>query len=69
MQEPLQLEDRLPFRIFLEDRGKYDPVEVMGRVSYLVEFDDEEYRLGVEFIEPTEEAALRIQEYIDRICR
>ncbi len=69
MPEPLELEERLPFRIFLEDRGKYDPVEVLGRVSYLVEFDDEEYRLGVEFIEPTEEAALRIQEYIDRNSR
>ena len=41
----------------------------MGRVSYLVEFDDEEYRLGVEFIEPSGEAALRIQEYIDRNSR
>lgn len=69
MTEPLQLEERLLFRIFLEDRGKYDPVEVMGRVSYLVEFDDEEYRLGVEFIEPSGEAALRIQEYIDRNSR
>jgi c-di-GMP-binding flagellar brake protein YcgR len=69
MPEPLELEERLPFRIFLEDRGKYNPVEVTGRVSYLVEFDDEEYRLGIEFLEPSEEAALRIQEYIDRNCR
>ena len=69
MPEPLELEERLPFRIFLEDRGKYDPVEVVGRVSYLVEFDDEEFRLGVEFVEPTDEAARRIQDYIDRNSR
>ncbi|MCA9780530.1 MAG: PilZ domain-containing protein [Candidatus Eremiobacteraeota bacterium] len=69
MPEPLELEECLPFRIFLEDRGKYEPVEVVGRVSYLVEFDDDEFRLGVEFVEPTDEAARRIQDYIDRNSR
>ncbi|MFA7481263.1 MAG: PilZ domain-containing protein [Vulcanimicrobiota bacterium] len=69
MAELPQSDQTFQFRIYLEDRDKFDPVEVSGRVTYLVEIEEEPCRVGIQFIDPDPEAVQRIQKFIDSRAR
>ena len=66
MRDPLPMDEVFPFRIYLEDEGKYSFVELNGEIVYAEELDEGLHRLGVKFRDPDPSILVRIQAYMDR---
>jgi c-di-GMP-binding flagellar brake protein YcgR len=66
MREALPEDEVIRFLIYLQDHDRLDATEVQGKVSYLAEFEDGLFRIGVKFVDLGDHVARRIRAYIDR---